>query len=83
MVKIINSCSCESNCFLSSKLSKHASAVQPLAFNFVCWSGISAKKDFCSFRITDFLRVGLLECQFVVVQFAQHLWLEKPNNNTV
>lgn len=83
MVKMINFCNCESNCFLGSNLSNLASAVQPLAIYFVCWSGISARKDFCSFGITDFLRVGLLECQLVVVQFAQHLWLKKPDNNTV
>lgn len=83
MVKMMNFCSCESNCLLGSNLSNPAFAVQHLAFYFICWSGISAKKDFCGFRITDFLRVGLLECQLVVVQFAQHLWLEKPNNNTV
>lgn len=44
-------------------------AVQPLAIYLVHYSG--------SFRVTDFLRVGLLECQSVVVQFAQHLWLGK------
>lgn len=26
--------------------------------------------------------MGLLECR-LIVQFAQHLWLEQPNNNTV